>query len=123
MGPSTEISATRSRCDLWLRVRRHHERHGCAGSGNGTASALAKSIRRTAGGFHPPRMSGPHHCSRNKATSQRIGRWGDSTTDTCDAPLNRNKPVASTFGFFERKCRFALIYLARVLLIQDRILS
>ena len=62
VGPSTEISAARSRCDLWLRVRRHHERHGCGGSGNGTASALAKSIRRTAGGFHPARMSGPHHC-------------------------------------------------------------
>ena len=28
VGPSTEISAARSRCDLWLRVRRHHEGMG-----------------------------------------------------------------------------------------------
>jgi putative transposase len=32
------------------------------------------------------------------------------------APLSRSKPVASTFGFSELKCRFALIYPARVLL-------
>jgi len=62
VGPGTEVSAARSRCDLWLRVRRHDEGHGCRGSGNGTASALAKSIRRTDGVFHPARMSGPHHC-------------------------------------------------------------
>jgi hypothetical protein len=56
MGPSTEIPAARSRCDLRLTVRRHHERHGCGRSGNGTASALAKSICLTQSA-NPPKCS------------------------------------------------------------------
>src|SRR5205809_149594 len=50
-------------------------------------------------------------------------RSGDYTTDSSDAPLSRSKPVASTFAFPERKCRFCLIYPTKLLLIQHRIVS
>jgi len=36
--------------------------------------------------------------SRNKAHVISIPQVGDSTTDTCDAPLSRSKPAAPTFA-------------------------
>ena len=47
-----------------------------------------------------------------------IHRSGDYTTDTSASLLSRSKPVASTFAFLERKCRFSLIYATKLLLIK-----
>jgi hypothetical protein len=45
----------RSRCDLWQRLRCHHQGHEDGGRSDRAAHSMAESVRGTAGGFHPPR--------------------------------------------------------------------
>jgi hypothetical protein len=53
-----------------------------------------------------------------KALAPDIILAKDNTTDTSASLLSRSKPVASTFAFLERKCRFSLIYATKLLLIK-----
>lgn len=61
VGLDREISAARSRCDLWRRLRCHHQGHGDGARSDRAARSMAESVHGTAGGFHPARMPGPHH--------------------------------------------------------------